>query len=661
MMYASVIIPVPLKSFFTYSFEPSEINIEVGMRVKVRFGSRSVVGFVAEVFPDRPDADFEIKPIEKAIDKQPIFGKGEVDLALWMEKLYLCSRGEALDTMIPNARRDSNLPALNLEPEPLAENVTLSPEQNDAINAILGGERKSFYLFGVTGSGKTEVFLRVAEAVVSQGKQGKQVIYLVPEITLTHQLARMVASRFEGKVAILHSALTPAQRIKEWRRIKSGAVKLVIGARSAIFAPCDNLGLIIIDEEHENSYKSGSTPRYHARQIAQRRAAVTGSILVMGSATPSLESYHMSKDPDKLCMLRLPRRVSGGKLPDMQIVSILGQRTILSPVLAQQIDSTIRNGRQVILFMNRRGFNHSFHCNTCGYELKCPHCSVNLTYHKSDDALVCHYCGYRTGRASSCPNCHSLDISYSGFGTEKVQEEVQRTFPGARVARLDTDIASKNPKLLSTIIDDFREGRYDILLGTQMVAKGLNFPRLSLVGIVLADSSLGLPDFRSSERTFSLLVQVSGRSGRYDDSGKVIVQTTRPDAPAIAYAAAGKIDEFYAHELEERKQTAFPPFTRLVQIVLRGKNEQKVIGAAQALGELFQSSLKLYKKQNELLEVLGPSECPVARIAQNHRWQILIRGENPARVHNLTSRVIEIASPASGVYVEIDFDPVSLM
>lgn len=655
--YATLIVTAPLKQFYTYSFDTETQAVVPGVRVKITFANHSMTGFVTEVTMEKPEVGFEIKPIEKVIDKAPLFGKQEVELAMWMEKFYLCSRGEALDCMIPNGRRDSTLNTLDFDSDLTDSNINLSEEQTHAIEEILSGRHQCCYLYGVTGSGKTEVFLRVAEAFIARGLQ---VIYLVPEITLTHQLARMVTTRFDQKVAILHSALTPAQRIKEWRRIRSNEVSLVIGARSAVFAPCENLGLIIIDEEHESSYKSDRSPRYHARQIAQRRLAMSHGTLLMGSATPSLESYQMAKTPDKLFMLRLNHRVSGGRLPTFQVVSLLGQKDILSQELISRINQTIDDHRQVILFLNRRGFNYSFHCNTCGFELKCPHCSVNLTYHKTQDAFVCHYCGYQTRRISSCPECHSLDVSYSGFGTEKVEDQVRSIFPRARIARLDTDTARIKGEI-SSVIDDFRDGKYDILLGTQMVAKGLNFPRLSLVGIVLADSTLNIPDFRSAERTFSLLVQVGGRSGRYDSSGRVLIQTTKPEAPAIAYAVAGKTDEFYELELQNRRETAFPPFVRLVQIVFRGKNEEKVISTAQAYADVFAASIKKYRKPDELLEMLGPSECPIARIAQNHRHQILIRGTDPSRVHNLTSKVLSAVKPASGIYMEIDFDPLNLM
>lgn len=653
--YAQVALAVPLKRYFTYSFDPEAQKVPKGVRVRVPFARREATGFVVDVLKEPPESGFEIKSIIRAIDKEPLFGDDQISLALWMERFYLCARGEALSAMIPGGRRDSGTPVFQFDE--FVASVTPTAEQEAAIEEILSGRHRSCYLYGITGSGKTEVFLRVAEKVI---ERGRQVIYLVPEITLTHQLAQTIAGRFGNRVAILHSAMTPSMRIKEWRRIMRGEVSLVIGARSAVFAPCPDLGLVVIDEEHENSYKSDNTPRYHARQIAQVRAERSGALLLMGSATPSLESYKMAEDPDRLFMIRLTKRVSGGALPKTQVVSVLGQKSLISPTLAKEMDRTISSGRQVVLFLNRRGYNHSFHCNTCGYELTCPHCAVTLTYHKAEDALVCHYCGYRTRRLDVCPQCGSLDVSYRGFGTEMVETEVRRLFPDARVARLDTDVA-RDRKAAGAVIDDFRDGKYDILLGTQMVAKGLNFPNLALVGIVYADSTLSIPDFRSSERTFGLIVQVSGRSGRYDSEGKVIIQTANPRNPAIEFAVSGKADEFYAMELEIRRQTGFPPFSRMVRLVFRGKDLDKVSAAASSVGGLLQKALDSRKRPGEFLEILGPNECPVAKIAQNFRHQILIRGENPSRVHNLASKVLGGLKPFHGVYTEVDFDPLNLM
>lgn len=657
LKYASLIINVPVKQSFTYTFDDDKLTVKVGTRVTVDFGRRTVTGFVTEITDNEPTVTYQLKEIKTSVDEEPIFNSLQVNLALWMEKFYLCSRGEALSAMIPNAKKDPRTAGFNYEDEFANSKVNLTEDQQKAVDEILYSGKKNFYLYGITGSGKTEVFLTVAQKII---ESGKQVIYLVPEITLSHQLANIVNARFDKKVAILHSGLTNAQRFKENKRIINDEVSLIIGARSAIFAPTNNLGLIIIDEEHESSYKSDSSPRYHARQIAQRLCSETGATLLMGSATPSLESIYMAKDPTKLQMIKLTKRVSGGKLPTVRTINMLGEKNILSAELISAINSTLSEKKQVILFLNRRGFNYNFHCNSCGFELSCPHCSVNLTYHKNKSAYICHYCGYQTKKPQSCPQCNSLDVSHYGFGTEKIEEEVRATFPNAIVSRLDTDVAQKKGVTKQTI-DDFREGKIDILLGTQMVAKGLNFPHLKLVGIVLADSTLSIPDFRSSERTFDLIVQVSGRSGRYDDTGLVLVQTLKPEAPAIHFAIKNQCQEFYDYELENRKLTAFPPFTRMVQLVFRGKDLQKVIEHSEYVGEVFNQALSSYKKEGELFEIIGPCECPISKIALNYRHQILIRSTNPARLHSLTSKVLSSIKSNSKVYVEVDFDPLSLL
>ena len=396
-----------------------------------------------------------------------------------------------------------------------AEEIRLNDEQQRAYEAVLAQTRSGCpgvtLLQGVTGSGKTEVFLQCAERVIAQGGQ---VIYLVPEITLTHQLAVQVMERFKNNVAILHSGLTDSQRIAQWRRIKRSEVSLVIGARSAVFAPCENLRMIIIDEEHENSYKSGNDPRYHARQVAQKRIADCHGKLLMGSATPSLEAWHLMKDPSRMTRIDLTSRVGGGCMPKVEIADMTHEDGIFGKTLQLEMARTLGAGKQVILFLNRRGYSYYFHCRSCGYELKCPHCDVAMTYHKKTGTLKCHYCGYTQKPTRVCPVCGSLDVMYSGFGTEQVEQEVQRLFPQYRTARLDTDVVSKDRKIIQKTLDEFRAGSLDILIGTQMVAKGLNFPNVQLVGIVLADSGLLVPDFRAEERTFDLLVQVAGRSGR---------------------------------------------------------------------------------------------------------------------------------------------------
>ena len=659
-MYAQVVLNTPVKQQFTYGY-PEGMDVRVGMRAVVPFGRREMTAYVVGITEGLSSDSYTVKPLKRMIDKEPLYGEAEVNLALWMSRFYLCSQGEALSTMIPGGRRDVGLPPFDLEDEDVyVSDGQLSDEQREAIDSILTKSKPMHYLYGVTGSGKSEVFLRVAEAVIAQGLQ---VIYLVPEITLTHQLSRQVMHRFSNKVAILHSALSPSQRIAQWRRIKRGEVSLAIGARSAVFAPFERLGLIIIDEEHENSYKSGSSPRYHARQIAQKRVADTQALLMMGSATPSLEAWQMMEEGNVERHV-LSQRVAGGVPPVISVVNMLGEERTLSRKLVAEMKRVLQRKKQVILFLNRRGFSYFFHCQGCGYEMSCPHCSVSLTYHKETDAMVCHYCGYRRRPVSVCPECRSVDVGYSGFGTEMVEQEVRTFFPQARISRLDTDSAKEKP-LVSQILNDFRQGDIDILLGTQMVAKGLNFPLVELVGIVLADSGLNLPDFRSQERAFSLIVQVSGRAGRFNDRGKVVVQTYRPDNTAIRLACTGSFAEFYRQELEARKETDFPPFSRMVNLVLRSRNKEKVRDETQKLakimGELIESMRAGVVSKDDLPNILGYAECPLERIAGNWRYHVVIRGKQIVRVIQIVTLLNDRYKAPSGVYLEIDVDPLQLL
>ena len=454
---------------------------------------------------------------------------------------------------------------------------------------------------------------------------------------------------------MLHSALTPAQRLKQWRRIQSGEAKVVIGARSGIFAPVQNLGLIIIDEEHENSYKSGSSPRYHARQVAMYRAKKEKAKLVMGSATPSVEAYHLMEN-GTIKRLSLTRRVSGGQLPQIQVVDMSKEHYAISDVLRKEITRVCAEGRQVILFLNRRGFFYNFSCIDCGYEAKCSHCSIPLTYHKDRGLLICHYCGWSQRPERACPQCGSLQVGYGGFGTEKIEDDIQRLFPHLRTLRLDSDTATDKGHT-KTVLDSFAKGEADILLGTQMVAKGFNFPKVSLVGIILADTTLQMPDFRSAERTFSLLTQVSGRAGRYSAGGKVIIQTCRPASYAIACAAALDEKGFYKQELMSRKMLGFPPFSRLFRFVFRSKNQEKASGAASDFAQM----LSQMQPSGYRFQMLGPAECPLAVISDNYRYQIIINTDRFASAHGILSAALAAFKAPSGVYVEADVDPLSLM
>ncbi len=640
---------IPLNRTFTYLNNTGK-DLLVGCRFTAPFGKRTLTGWVVGIPTEEPSG-FEIKEIDKVVDNEPLFDFDQLELAQWLSSLSLCSLGEALAIMLPGGRQEKDIPSLGLDdPADKTGEIILSDEQEDAINQIRKSTGDMFYLYGITGSGKTEVFLKAAGEVL---EKGKSVIYLVPEISLTHQLVDVIRNRFECGSAILHSHLTPSQKLKEWRRIQNGEAPLVIGARSAVFAPVNNLGLIIIDEEHENSYKAGSTPRYHGRQVAMRRCKTSSATLIMGSATPSVEAWHLM-EKKVIHRLDLTKRLAGGDLPEIDVINMKGVKGILSPRLIGEIRETASRGKQTILFLNRRGFSYFFHCHSCGFEMKCRNCSVSLTYHKKGDYMVCHYCGYKTRPVKTCPDCSSLDVGYSGFGTEQIEDEVEKLFPDLKVSRLDTDSASKKGVMQKTLTA-FRKGDTDILLGTQMVAKGLNFPGVSLVGIVLADTGLNLPDFRASERTFSLIVQVSGRAGRYSNDGKVLIQTFKPENDAVRLGAKGDINQFYEQELALRDMLDFPPFCRIFRIVFRGK---KIAGVKESA---FLFSKELMNLRNHEFELLGPSECPLSVISGNHRHQILLRSKNFSKTHSLLNHVYRNLKLHSTVYCEIDIDPVSLL
>jgi primosomal protein N' (replication factor Y) (superfamily II helicase) len=645
--YIQVVFNTPVEGSFTYETESEECL--TGYRVIAPFGRRSLTGFVISESSEKPSLSFELKSITRVIDKQILFGAKEIELAKWISSMYFCSLGESLSSMLPGGRRDSRSPAFDTEDPVSAVPRELSGEQITAVESITASDKKLLYLYGITGSGKTEVFLQAAEKIIADGGS---VIYLVPEISLTHQLTSQVRSRFNNRVAILHSALTPSQRLMEWQKIRKGESVLVIGARSAIFAPADKLGLIIIDEEHEGSYKSGSTPRYHARQVAMKRASLSSARLVMGSATPSVEAFQLM-EAGQIKRLNLTRRLSGGAVPENRIINMNGTNSPLSKELINEMKITHANGKQTILFLNRRGFSYFFHCKSCGWDMECKHCSVSMTYHKNTNRMICHYCGAVHRPVSICPSCNSLDVGYSGFGTELVEEEVKKFFPNLSVARIDSDSVKKKGSLGETL-KDFKEQKIDILLGTQMVAKGLNFPGVRLVGIVLADSGLHLPDFRAGERTFSLITQVSGRAGRYTPDGLVLIQTYDPGNCAIRLAAENKHEEYYRDEIEKRKALGFPPFSRLFRLVFRGVNEQEVITYA----DKVYSSLHQWKIDK--VEILGPAECPIKKISRNFRYQILIRTIKFNKAHEAIKHLKKITSN-SKVYMEIDVDPVSLL
>ena len=666
MIFLDIVLNVPVNQAFTYSYIPLENqkpeNIpQIGKRAEVRFGNKKMTGFITKIydsFPSHCAVPLEkIKQVSKIVDSEPLITQELLETAIWVSKYYLCTIGEAVNSILPSARRESSEQSFSFDSEISAGiKQNLSEEQKKAVNDILAHAEKNessfHYLYGPTGSGKTEVFLQTAEQIL---KKNKGVIYLVPEISLTQQVVDSVVNRFGPQVAVLHSSLTQSQKLTQWKKILHREARIVIGARSAIFAPVPDLGMIIIDEEHDSSYKSGNTPRYHARQTAMYRASKLKIPLIMGSATPSVEAWHLM-NCGKLLKHTLSKRLAGGEKPSIKCIN-LNQSVMqgcISEELKNEIETTLKEKKQAILFLNRRGFTHFFRCSTCGFEMKCKNCSVSMTFHKSENRLRCHYCGWHILPPSSCPKCGSLDIGYSGFGTEFIEAETAQKFPNARIVRVDTDSVSKKGELQNKI-DAFKKGEFDIMLGTQMVAKGLNFPNLKTVGIILADTALHLPDFRATERTFSLITQVAGRAGRFFPDGKVFVQTYNPENQAISFACNANTEGFYDFEINQRKLLSFPPFSRLIRLVFRSSNQIKAQMTSEDAANLIEN-LKIPG-----VEILGPSECPLSKISQNYRFQLILRGEKIVPLQNAVRKLLFDYRHPQEVYIECDVDPVSLL
>ncbi len=522
-----------------------------------------------------------------------------------------------------------------------------------------------FLLHGVTGSGKTEVYL---QALAHTLQSGKGAIVLVPEISLTPQTVERFKARFhQGPlrtlVAVLHSHLSAGERHDEWQKIRQGRARIVIGARSAIFAPVHPLGLIVVDEEHEHSYKQEEAPRYHARDVAVVRAQREGAVVVLGSATPSLESYHNAQR-GKYRLLSLPNRADDARLPIIRVIDLRteARRTrglpVFSHALHEAILQRLERREQAILFLNRRGYATSLQCPRCGYVAGCPNCSMALTYHHSRVLLACHICGHEEPAPNVCPEagCGSPGIRFAGLGTERIEEALARSFPNARIARMDSDTLRRKEDY-RRVLNDFRVGRTDILVGTQMIAKGLHFPNVTLVGIIHADLSLHLPDFRAGERTFQLITQVAGRAGRGDIEGEVFVQSFTPFHPAIQFARKHDYVGFYEQEIEFRQQLRYPPISRAALLIVRGRNEDKVRLAADHVAREVRAALE---SVDDLL-VSGPAPAPLLKAQNFFRYHLMLRSRAMARVSGLLAPCIERIRLPDDVQLTVDIDPVNMM
>ena len=699
---------------FDYKVGNDLINdIKLGIRVEVPFGNQTLEGFILEI---KEDSNLDnLKYINKIIDKDIVLNKELLDLGKSMQKITLSTLISCYQVMLPKAlkakkkvlinkkydtfyrlnknynyklnsiqskivnlflkmdlvkRKDiveispSSLKTLvknnvlieekkehyRLEYDNKSDNIKkLTLDQKKVVDSVKLNESQTYLLHGVTGSGKTEVYIKLIEKVLLQDKTA---IVLVPEISLTPQMVNRFSEVFGNKIAALHSALSEGEKYDEWRRINRGEVSIVIGARSAVFAPLNNIGIIIIDEEHSDSYKQDNNPRYDARQIAILRSKTNNCPVLMGSATPSLESYARAvKGVYKL--LSLPNRVNGKSLPKIEIVDmneeIKHNRGHISNYLLEKMIETLNDNNQIILLLNRRGYASFVTCKNCGYTEKCPHCDITLTYHKTSNMLRCHYCGYAKKMDKICSECGEEAITSLGTGTEKIEEEINKLIPNAKVLRMDYDTTSKKG-MHSKMINAFKNHEYDILLGTQIVAKGLDFSNVTLVGVINADTSLNIPDFRSSENTFSLLSQVSGRSGRSDKTGQVIIQTFNKDHYAILYAKNHDYVGFYKKEMTIRHTLKYSPYYYICYLKISSKDYDLASKEANKIKKSLERNL-----DKEI--ILGPSPANVFKVNNIYRFGIIIKYKKDDKLYQILIKLIEHYRSNNKVVIDIDFNP----
>ena len=691
-----------------------ESSIKVGIRVLVPFGRQTLEGFVLEI---KDNSDRDLKEIYSILDRDIVLNDELLLLGKQIQKSTLSTLISAYQVMLPKALKakagvlvskkyqtfyeltdksylasssaqekilklfsdkktisrkellaiSSSALSTLIEKKVLSEikkedyrikyevnkdkKKVLTPSQQKVVNSVLENQQNvPFLLFGVTGSGKTEVYMQIIEKVL---KRGETAIMLVPEISLTPQMVEQFSNRFGNQIAALHSALSEGEKYDEWRRIARGEASIVIGARSAIFAPLKNIGIIIMDEEHSDSYKQGDkSPRYHARDVAIWRAKYHSCPVLLGSATPSLESM-VRAEKGVYQLLVLKERVNGKSLPNVEIIDMNkeaknGTSHITNRLLGE-LSSCIDRGEQAILFLNRRGFSTFVTCKNCSETIKCPNCDITLTYHKSNRMLRCHYCGYATPLPKVCPNCNEEALSDLGVGTEKIEEELHGLLPNARVLRMDVDTTSRKGAH-KKMIDAFRNHEYDILLGTQIVAKGLDFSDVTLVGVINADTSLNIPDFRSSENTYSLLSQVAGRSGRSQKTGKVYIQTFNPDHYAISFVKEHDYLGFYREEMKIRRRLGYPPFYFLCYLKISGKEADY----------LFQESLKIKRSLERNLHhttILGPTTLAVFKVNNIYRYGIILKYKREEALYDILIKVQNHYKSNHKLRVDIDFNP----
>ena len=662
-MYAEVAVCLPFPQTFLYEISDS---ISVPARVTVPFGKREVQGFVVGLRQQKPPELSGIRPIREILDSEPLINPEIFELCRWISDYYAAPLGEVLKGALPPAITAKHFARFQHEaphPVEIPKNLLLTKAQEAAFEAIVSPAAfKTVLLHGVTGSGKTEIYLRAVEHCL---RQGKTALVLVPEIGLTPQLRERFFERFGSLMAVMHSSLTRKERINQWLRIFKGVATIVIGTRSAVFAPLHNLGIVVVDEEHEASYKQDEMPRYHARDCAVMRAKMAGAVAVLGSATPSMESFRNAKT-GRYVYASLPDRVEERPLPSVEIVNMReeyseqGKQVVFASSLVTGIESRLERGEQVIILLNRRGFSMFLLCRHCGYSFECRDCSVSMTYHRSINRLLCHYCGLTRIAESECPKCASEYIQYIGEGTEQVEALLGERFPTARIGRVDRDTMRRLVDY-DRILADFRSGDLDILVGTQMVAKGHDFPGVTLVGVIAADIALSLPDFRAAERTFQLLTQVAGRSGRGKSPGEVVIQTYFPDHYVFKLAATQRFEQFYAKEIQFRRSMFYPPFTVLAGVMILERSRERSAGLAQEIGNFLDRARR--EVHSTAIRVLGPAPAPLEKINKTYRYQLLIKSSSREPLHRLLRSLRSYLDERkiSPTRVVVDVDPISLL
>ncbi len=623
---------------------PDGLSVEVGDGVLVPFQRSEKAGIVLQVHSQEPG--FKTKEILGLLAEEALLQKWQLELAEWICDYYFCSKYDAMRLMLPKNvfRKPKKERAKKAQNKTMKEEFIheLTSDQTSIVKAILSSEKKVSLIHGITGAGKTEIYKQLIKKIV---QDGQQCLLLVPEISLTPQLLRYFEAAFPS-TAVVHSKISEGQRAEIWKGIRSGEISLLIGSRSALFSPFKNLGLIVMDEEHEWSYKQESSPRYHARDTALKISKLTGAKLVLGSATPSLESFHKAKSGE-YDLYTLTKRIAGTPLPTVQVVDMREELkgrnySIFSNALEQEIRSTLGRNEQVILFLNRRGSASSVLCRDCGYTFDCPNCDLPLTYHARKfrtQSLVCHHCGTIQALQENCPQCEGVRVKYLGLGTERVETDLQKLFPSARIQRADRDTMSKKDSF-TKLHEKLHKEEIDILIGTQMIGKGFDIPNVTLVGVIMADLGLHIPDFRTSERMFELLTQVAGRAGRRKKQGKVFIQSYNPDHPSIFYSQNHDYNGFYEQEIVSRCEGGFPPFGRLLKLMYCDPDSKKCEAAARSLQALLSSDdHKVY---------VAPAL--LSRINKQYQWNILIQGAQP-------EVLIKKISPEALSGWRIDVDP----